>query len=38
MGAPLRKDLGTYVRLQQQRLDSLRNQIAKALKQQAPAK
>ncbi|MCK6458420.1 MAG: hypothetical protein L6Q95_00825 [Planctomycetes bacterium] len=38
MGAPLRKDLPTYVKLQQQRLDSLRNQIAKALKQQAPAK
>jgi hypothetical protein len=39
MGAPLRKDLPTYVKLQQQRLDSLRQQIAKALeKQQAAAK
>lgn len=39
MGAPLRKDLGAYVNLQQQRLDTLRRQIAQALqKQQAAAK
>jgi hypothetical protein len=38
MGAKLRKDLPTYVKLQQQRLDSLRNQIAKAAKAQQAAK
>jgi hypothetical protein len=38
MGASLRKDLPMYVKLQQQRLDSLRQQIAKALKQQQAAK
>lgn len=37
MGAKLRKDLPTYVTLQKQRLDSLRNQIAKAAKPQVAA-
>jgi hypothetical protein len=38
-GAQLRKDLPTYVKLQQQRLDGLRRQIESAAKKQAqPAK
>jgi hypothetical protein len=37
MGAPLKKELPTYMKLQQQRLDTIRNQIAKALKQQQQA-
>ncbi|HEX5138776.1 MAG TPA: hypothetical protein VFY93_17520 [Planctomycetota bacterium] len=37
MGAPLRRELPTYMKLQQQRLFTIRNQIAKALKQQAAA-
>jgi hypothetical protein len=37
MGAPLRKDLPAYTNLQRQRLDSLRQQIAQALKRQQQA-
>jgi len=37
MGAPLRKELPTYMRLQEQRLDTIRNRIARALKQQQQA-
>jgi len=37
MGAKLRRDLPTYTRLQQQRLDSIRAQIQKTLKKQQQA-
>jgi len=37
MGAPLSKNLPAYMKLQQQRLDTLRNQIAQAVKKQQTA-